>query len=233
MKTFLLTTFTALFLLPAFSEEKAADTPILELKAGDWIQYDVNVKIPEGIQAKNSQAVDANFKRTRTFIGKVKPSDKYPETSCFEVTAPGAPVEREFVDIDNERVLMRGSLTMATGKLEPLWLEPAVLLVRAGLKGGETLPPIEIKDPRSGALVRRNIQIVAREEIDIMGKKFPAIRILMTGTDGSLQLRRTIWFTPGKGILKEEKARYIDDNLVLKETQIATSTGDKNNSPVK
>ena len=142
----------------------------------------------------------------------------YPDTGCFEIEAKGTPVEREYVDINDERVMMRGSGSVGSAEIKPLWLDPGVLLVRAGLLGGETLPPIEIKDPASGAVVRRLIQIIGRESIETAGRKFNTIRILMTGTDGGMELRRTIWFAPHYGIVKEEKSRFINDQLVLKET---------------
>jgi hypothetical protein len=37
---------------------------------------------------------------------------------------------------------------------------------------------------------------------------FPSIRLLMLGMDGDLELRRTIGFSPGTGIVREEKTRY-------------------------
>ena len=41
----------------------------------------------------------------------------------------------------------------------------------------------------------------------------------MTCTDGDLELRRTVWFAPGPGIVREEKSRYRLDKLIFRETQ--------------
>lgn len=211
------------------SEQKAAkgaDIPILRVSKGDTWIYKVKVQIPEGVSADGKAVENAVFERKRTFIGKVKPSSLLPETGCFEIEAKGYPIEREFVDIDDERVLMRGSATMGSAEIEPMWLEPGVLLVSAGLLGGESLPPVKINDPKSGAEVVRLIQIVGREKVRAVDHDFDTIRILMSGVDGrkagantgGIELRRTIWFAPHYGIVKEEKARYVNDRLVLKET---------------
>jgi hypothetical protein len=202
----------------SIEQAKGGDIPILPLTLEDYWLYDVKIQIPEGVQHAGSPAVNQTFIRKRSYIGKVKPGADYPETGCFQIEAKGSPVEREFVDVDDERVMMRGSGTVGSAEIKPLWLDPGVLLVRAGLLGGETLPPIEIKDPTTGAVVHRLIQIIGRESIETAGKKFNAIRILMTGNDGGMDLRRTIWFAPHYGIVKEEKSRYINDKLVLKET---------------
>jgi hypothetical protein len=202
----------------SIDKAKGGDIPILPLTVQDFWLYDVKIQIPAGVQHKDSPAVNQSFERKRSYIGKVKPGADYPDTGCFEIEAKGTPVEREYVDINDERVMMRGSGSVGSAEIKPLWLDPGVLLVRAGLLGGETLPPIEIKDPASGAVVRRLIQIIGRESIETAGKKFNTIRILMTGTDGGMELRRTIWFAPHYGIVKEEKSRFINDQLVLKET---------------
>jgi hypothetical protein len=100
-------------------------------------------------------------------------------------------------------------------------LDPAVMLVRAGVMPGESLPPLQIKDPRTGIEVIRTIQVVGRETVTAAGRDFATIRILMTGKEGkdsNLEMRKTIWFVPRYGIVREEKARYINDTLMLKET---------------
>jgi hypothetical protein len=200
---------------------KGADIPMLPLSVGDTWIYDVKVQIPEGVTADRKAVENASFERTRKFVGKVKPGVGHPECDCFEVSAPGSPTELEFIEVDDERILMRGSGVVSDTPVPPLWLDPAVLLVRAGLLGGESMPPIELTDPRSGLKVRRAIQIVGRETLEAAGRKYNTIQILMTGKDGpegNFELRRSIWFAPHYGIIKEEKTRYINDKVVIKES---------------
>lgn len=205
---------------------KGADIPILPVSEGDTWVYQVTVQMPEGVTADGKAVEGAAFERKRTYVGKIKPSAAHPETGCFQLEAKGSAVEREFVDIDEERVIMRGSGVEGSSEVPPLWLEPGVLLVRAGLLGGESMPPIQINDPKTGAEVKRQIQIIGREPVVAAGRTFDTIRILMTGVDGkegNFTLRRTIWFAPHYGIIKEEKGRYINDKVVIKESMILTS----------
>jgi hypothetical protein len=203
------------------AEWKKSDTPLLPLTVGDHWVYQVKLQVPENAQSPGSPAIQQAFERKRTYKGKVKPTGNHPETDCFEIEGTGSPIEREFVEITDEQVLMRGSEIVGATSQSPFWLEPAVMLVRAGVMPGESLPPLQIKDPRTGIEVTRVIQVVGRETIKAVGKDFATIRILMMGKEGKeshLEMRKTIWFAPRYGIVKEEKARYINDTLMLKET---------------
>ena len=46
----------------------------------------------------------------------------------------------------------------------------------------------------------------------------------MTGKDSGLELRRTIWFAPGIGIVKEQTSRYTAETLLFRQTQELTET---------
>lgn len=203
------------------AELKKADMPILPVSVGDRWTYHVTLQVPENAQHEGSPLISQSFERKRTYLGKIKPSGNRPETDCFEIEATGSPIEREFVEINEASVQMRGSEIVGNAEALPLWMEPAVTLVQAGVKAGESLPPIQIKDPRTGAEYAREIQVVGREKVAVANREFATIRILMSGKDGTvnpIEMRRTIWFAPGYGIVKEEKSRFVNDKLILKET---------------
>jgi hypothetical protein len=147
-------------------------------------------------------------------VGKISPADGLPAVDCFEVVAPVAPVEREFVEIHDDRVLMRGSMIMRPETTRPMWLDHPVPLVVAGMKAGGESPEIEAAD---GGLARKT-RVMAREEVTVPAGTFPSIRLLMTGSDGDLELSRTIWFSPGTGIVREEKVRHRFGKLIFRET---------------
>lgn len=191
------------------------DVPLLPVKTGDVWEYKVHLEIPEGISSPTAAAVDQTFKRIRTYIGKVTPADGLPEVDCFEVAVPGSPVEREFVDIRDDSILMRGSMIMRPSTTQPLWLDHPVPFVVAGMKPGTESPDVTAP----GGSLSRKTQVVARETIKVPAGDFPSIRLLMTGTDGELELRRTIWFAPGTGIVCEEKTRYRKGKVIFRETQ--------------
>lgn len=191
------------------------DIPILPVTRGDaWI-YEVRLEIPADVTSAGAAEVKTSHRRTRTYLGKISAAEGLPETDCFEVVVPGAADEREFVEIHEDRILMRGSLIMRPETTKPMWLDTPVPFVIAGMKPGTALPEIRTSD---GALARKT-QVIAREDLTVPAGAFHCIRILTTGNDGDIELRRTVWFSPGKGIIREEKTRYRNGKLLYRESQ--------------
>ncbi len=196
------------------------DTPILPVKKGDTWRYGVHLEIPADVTSPGAAEVDTSHQRVRNYLGKISPADGLPEVDCFEVIAPNSPVEREFVEITDDRILMRGSAIMRPDSTKPMWLGRAIPFVIAGMKPGTQLPELEA----TGGGLSRKTHVVARENVTVPAGTFPAIRILMTGKDGEFELRRTTWFSPGVGIVREEKTRYLKDKLIFRETQQLVET---------
>lgn len=191
------------------------DIPILPVKKGDFWRYDVRLEIPADVTTPGAAEVDTSHQRTRTYLGKVSAAQGLPEVDCFEVIAPNSPAEREFVEISDDRILMRGSMIMRPETTKPMWLDRGIPFVIAGMKPGTELPEFAAV----GGGLSRKTQIVAREDVTVPAGTFPCIRILMTGKDGEFELRRTTWFSPGTGVIREEKTRYLKEKLIFHETQ--------------
>lgn len=200
--------------------ESPPDIPILPLTEGDHWIYRVHLEIPAGITSPSAAELDSHHPLTRTYLGKISPAEGLPRVDCFEVVAPALPVEREFVDIHPDSILMRGSMLMRPETTHPMWLDPPVPLIIAGMKPGSESPEIKAL---SGGLSRKT-QIIARETVTVPAGTFPSIRLLMTGMDGELELRRTLWFTPRIGIVREEKIRHRLGKLIFRETHELTET---------
>ncbi len=199
---------------PVTTKHEKSDIPILPVTRGDTWIYQVDLVIPEDVTSPGASKVHTTFNRTRTYLGKVSAADGLPATDCFEVTVPGSPREREFVEIHDDRILMCGSLILRPETTKPMWLETPLLFVEAGMRPGTESPAVNV----GGALTRKT-QVIAREEITVPAGKFPCIRILTTGMDGDIELRQTRWFSPGNGIIREEKTRYRQGKLIFRETQ--------------
>jgi hypothetical protein len=224
----ILSILLAVSLLPACQSKKSSeatapspadatliqqDTPILPVNIGDaWI-YEVHLEIPADVTSAGASAVDTKHQRTRTYLGKVSAAEGLPETDCFEIHVPGSAKEREFVEILEDRILMRGSLIMRQETTQPMWLATPIPFVIAGMKPGTSLPELKTAD---GSLSRKT-EIIAREDLTVPAGTFHCVRMLTTGSDGDIELRRTIWFAPGKGIIREEKTRYRHDQLIYRE----------------
>jgi hypothetical protein len=193
---------------------KAADTPILPLKKGDFWKYKVKVAVPEGITSEGASSIEIEQEKTRIYKGKVFVAEGYPEVDAFDVSAPGQPVERELVEIYEDKIMMRGSAFPGKPEREPVWLNPAVPFVSAGIRAGQDLAKLGVQDGGR----KRGIKVVAREKLKVPAGEFDSIRILMTGNDGKFEVRRTTWFVPGVGVVKEEKTRYAGGKLIFRET---------------
>jgi hypothetical protein len=192
---------------------KAADMPILAVQTGDWWKYRVNVEVPPGVTSEGAAAVEIEHEKRRTYLGKVSPGEGRPEVDAFDVTVPGQAVERELVEIHDDRIMMRGTAQPDVPGGEPVWLETAIPFVVAGMRPGMEMRPLSIKEGAS----TRVTKVVARETVEVPAGNFPCVRLLMTGNDGGLEVRRTTWFSPGIGIVKEEKTRYVGEKLLFRE----------------
>lgn len=199
---------------PIVEDLVKADTPILPLRVGDSWKYKVNVVVPQGVTSEGAAAIETEQEKTRVFKGKVFVAEGLPEVDAFDVSVPGQNVERELVEIYNDRILMRGSAQPEVSGTKPIWLDPPVPFVTAGIRAGQSLASLGVQD---GAR-KRGLTVVAREKVKVPCGEFDAIRLLMTGNDGQFEVRRTTWFVPRIGIVKEEKARYAGDKLLFRET---------------
>jgi hypothetical protein len=199
---------------------KAADTPILPVRTGDWWKYKVSVEVPPGITSEGAAAVEIEHQKTRTYIGKVSPGEGRPEVDAFDVSVPGQALERELVEIHDDRVMMRGTERPDTPGVNRMWLETAIPFVVAGMRPGMEMRPFSIKEGSS----TRVTKVIARESVEVPAGNFPCVRLLMTGNDGELEVRRTTWFSPGIGIVKEEKTRYAGEKLVFRESTSLVET---------
>jgi hypothetical protein len=190
------------------------DIPILPIKKDDFWKYKVRVEIPPGVTSESAAAVETESEKTRTFLGKIEISEDHPPVEAFDVVIPGQPIERELVEIQEDRVMMLGAYYPEQPDARPAWLEPAVPFVVAGIRPGQQMVAFTARDGN----VKRGMKIVARESIEVPAGEYLTIRMLMTGTDGEFEVRRTTWFAPGVGIVKEEKMRYAGEKLLFRET---------------
>lgn len=200
-----------------------ADMPMLPVKKGDFWKYSVRTEIPASLTTVDSAPMDVTTQMIRKYIGKIDVPGKASQVDTFEVKTPGQPVQHEFVEIYDNGVMMRGSMFPEQPDAKPVWMEPAVLFVFAGMRPGQESANVSIFE---GA-ANREIQVVARESITVPADDFNAIRLLMTGNDEDVVIRKTTWFAPKIGIVKEETVRYVGDKLIFRNTMELVETSMK------
>ncbi len=205
---------------PADPPGAPSEIPLLPITKGDFWRYQVQVEVNTPGQAATAPQAKT-YQSTRTYLGKLKPAPDKPEVDTFEVVIPDSPTERELVEIYPDRILMRGTVKLAPGE-EPklMWLDPPVPFVLSNIRSGSSLPSLTVAQGEA----TRGISVVGREDVTVPAGTFRSVRLLMTGKDSGLEMRRTIWFAPGIGIVKEQTARYTADTLLFRQTQELAET---------
>lgn len=203
----------------------AADTPILKISPGDFWSYEVRVEIPAGVTGREAAAVDVTHTRVRTFLGKVPFLEGEPQADCFEVVTPGSAPTREFVMIWDDRVELLGEMLMKGPESRPIVFPKPIVFIRAGLRAGDTIDLPALTFEGSGMVAPRSCRVIGREEVQVPAGSFQAIRLLMGAMDGKIETRRLLWFSPGVGIVREERVRYAEGRIIVRETHVLSATG--------
>lgn len=206
---------------------EAADTPLLRISAGDFWTYEVRVEIPAGVTGREAASVDVSHSRTRTFLGKTPFLEGEPAVDCFEVTTPGSPATREFVAIWDDRVELLGEMMMKGPESRPIVFPEPIMFIRAGLRAGDTIEIPALTFEGSGMVAPRSCRVIGREEIQVPAGTFQAIRLMMGSVDGKIETRRLLWFSPGVGIVREERVRYAEGRIIVRETHVLSEMGHK------
>lgn len=192
------------------------DTPILKANDGDCWEY----RVVSEVHKADGSVDRREGSRSRTFLGQREPIPGKGRFDTFQVAEDGKPLELEFVAIKPDSITLHGSQSLRDPQALPALLSQGVPFVRAGLRGGEDLPLIQLGDNAQdpdAAKVTRKIRVIGREQVQTTAGSFEAIRLLMTGVEGPFELRRTIWFAPGDGIVMEHKERYAKTKLLVSE----------------
>jgi len=205
----------------------AADTPILKIAPGDFWEYEVRDQIPAGVTGREAAEVDVTHRRVRTFLGRAPFVAGEPDAECFEVVTPGGPPTREFVAIWEDRVELLGEMLMKGPESRPIVFPKPIVFIRAGLRAGDNIDLPSLTFEGSGMVAPRSCAVIGREEIQVPAGTFQAIRLLMGAMDGKIETRRLLWFSPGVGIVREERVRYAEGRIIVRETHVLVETGHK------
>lgn len=202
----------------------AADTPVMKVEPGQRWRYRVTIENPK--DRRSGGPVDAQFERERTYLGKIAPTNDKPAVDCFEVVTKDAATVREFVKIEPGSVSLLGqSVAAGGGETSVVWFAEPIPFFRAGLQAGDSLPLVLLDKTEK---LWRVIRVISREKVTVPAGEFDTVRLQMVGRDGEVALRKTYWYSPGTGLVREERVREIENQPVLVETEelIARSGGD-------
>ena len=206
-------------LASAFSIASSAfadEAPLLLLTKGDSWEYQVTVDAPRGatmpggddvVVKKTADGVKASFKKTRIYMGKTKAKTGGADLDTFQIVRSGRVMEFEFSDFKKDAIYALGSKDATKKDSKLILLSRPLLIYTAANKPGDQWE-IKADDGVETALFTRKFRVFGEEEVRVPAGTFKAIRIVMTGQSGAIEIKRTIWFTKGKGFVKEEKTYY-------------------------
>lgn len=201
---------------PAPKEQATKDIPVLEILPGQSWTYRVMVENPKHPQT--GQAVSGSFERIRRFLGPMDPGNGQPLADCFEVTAEDTKTLREFVKITPEEVAIVGQASVDARGIQSdlIWLSSPILFFKAGLFAGDVMPLAVLNKDKN---LWRAVRVIGREKITVPAGEFDTVRLQMIGKDGPITLRRTYWFAPGTGLIRESKVQEKDNKPIFTETE--------------
>ncbi len=238
MRTKLLTlTSTVSILMVSFSV--AQTKSIWKPAIGNSWTYQVSVTVQEGtelpkdVPGQKLEKFDGKTRATYTQkmvyrglqpVGEAEGDKKAPTGHAFTVSNGDKLDETQFMSISDTAVEAIG-VQPAGKELKPL--SQAIPLVRSDWKGGEAFPfMMEYKAQGQKVRMVRKFKVIGWETLETKAGKFKALHVQVSGMNGQMELKRSYWFTPGTGFIKEVKKYYVGDRTILTQTRVLEKIGD-------
>lgn len=224
--------------LPAVSLCHADTKPVWKPALGDSWTYKVTVTVQDGTQLPNDvpgQKIERFEGKTRATyrqrmvyrglqpLGEAKEGGAVPTGHAFTVSNGDTLLETQFNAITDTSVDALG-VQPAGGKLMPL--SKPIPLVAADWKGGEAFPfMMEFMQDGKKARMVRKFKVIGWETLETKAGRFKALHVQVSGLNGQMELKRSYWFAPGTGFIKEVKKYYVGDRTILTQVRVLEETG--------
>lgn len=223
--------FSSAIFLHAEAENGDEVKPIWKPAVGDTWTYKVVVEVlegtelPTGIEGQKVEKIDgkvrATYTQTHVYQGLKTIKEGSPETHAFYVSNGKELAEIEYMNITDVAVEAVGSKKEGKTPEDGVPLSKAIPLIRSDWKGGEAFP-FMMDAVVNGQKIRlvRKFKVLGWETLETEAGKFKALHVQVTGLNGPMELKRSYWFTPGKGFIKEVKKYYLADKTVFTQTRV-------------
>lgn len=238
---------SALVLLAGLSTVSAENekVPVWKPEVGQRWQYQVSVTVQEGTELPKdipNQKVEqlegkvrATYPQTVTYRGlqpmqksKQAEGDKKEEVEpvvghAFTVYNSDQLVETQLMKISDQMVEAIG-LHPAGG--EPKLFDKAIPLLDHSWKGGEffTYMLDFVQDGKKARIVRK-CKVIGWENLETKAGKFRALHVQASGLNGKMEIKRSYWFAPGTGFVKEVKKYYVGERTILTQIRVLEKMG--------
>jgi len=230
----LLTTASLLAISPLISAEE--EKPIWSPAVGDSWTYSVTVEVQEGSQLPDDvegQKIEklegkqrATFIQTNVYKGPQPISKDGPEFHAFYVFNGKELEEIQYMKITDTSV-EAAAVKQEGSKPQPvLPLSKPIPLIMSSWKGGEGFP-FMMDHEMGGRKIRmvRKFKVLGWETLETKAGKFNAMHVQVTGKNGAIELKRSYWFAPRVGFIKEVKKYYAGDKTILTQIRVLEKLG--------
>ncbi|MCP5538390.1 MAG: hypothetical protein H7A51_19420 [Akkermansiaceae bacterium] len=226
------------------AQEGQDSKPIWKPEVGDFWTYQVVVEVqegttlPTGVDGQKIEKLDgkvrASYMQTSVYRGLKSMKEGGPEVHAFYVSNGDQLEEIEYMYIRHDAVEAAGSKQEGKAPKELMPLSKAIPLVRSEWKGGEAFPFMmdTVVGEQKIRLVRK-FKVLGWETLETDAGKFKALHVQVTGLNGPMEIKRSYWFTPGTGFIKEVKKYYLGDKTVFTQTRVLEKTGKAQAKPEK
>ena len=205
--------------------------PLWKPVVGDSWTYSVTVEVQEGatlpknVEGQKVEKLDgkvrATFSQTNVYKGLKPFSEKTPEMHAFYVSNGKDLQEIQYMQI-TDTLLTATGIKQEGDKPQPLLpFTKAIPLMDSSWKGGEGFPfaMINVVDGRKVPMARK-FKVLGWETLETKAGEFTAMHVQLTGKNGPIEIKRSYWFAPQVGFIKEVKKYYAGEKTIFTQVRI-------------
>lgn len=193
----------------------------LEVAKDTTIPSDIEGQVIEELEGK----IRTTYLQTAVYHGLLPISEDGPKAHAFYFSNGKQLEEIQYMLIEGNMVKAMASKQEGKKPRKLISLSIPIPLVDVSWKGGESFPVmmdqvVEDKQIRMSRMFRA----IGWEQVETDAGDFKALHVQVTGMNGGLELKRSYWFVPGVGFIKEDKKYYLADKMILRQVRELTET---------
>lgn len=203
---------------------------------GDTWTYKITVEvaketaIPSNIEGQVIEELEGKIRvtylQTAVYHGFLPLSDDGPKAHAFYFSNGKQLEEIQYMLVEENMVKAVGSKQEGETPQKIISLSKPIPLVVGSWKGGESFPVV-MDQVVEGKQIRmtRMFRAIGWEQVETDAGDFKALHVQVTGMNGGLELKRSYWFAPGTGFIKEDKKYYLAEKMIMRQTRDLVKTG--------
>ena len=190
---------------------------VVDVKEGSELPADVANQRIEKLDGK----LRAFYTQTSVYKGVMEMKEGGAKAHAFYVSNGDVLEQIEYLDIEKTTISARGVKQEGKTPKPVMVLSKSIPLVSLDWKGGEAFPFMmnHVVGDKKVRLVRK-FKVLGWETLETKAGKFKALHVQVTGMNGPVELKRSYWFTPRVGFIKEVKKYYLGDEVFFTQRRV-------------